>query len=109
MQAWQRTGFSAKWAHEVGLDSRGMRFARDVRRQLEAATGPVSARPSLGLRWLMCVKLTRLICRHTADQACTPLPAAHTGKLSLQIQLQSAVPVSALHEINAVFSSMRHS
>jgi ATP-dependent RNA helicase DHX8/PRP22 len=42
MQAWERTSFSAKWAQEVGLDSRGMRFARDVRRQLEAATGPVS-------------------------------------------------------------------
>lgn len=53
MQAWQRTGFSGKWAHEVGLDSRGMRFARDVRRQLEAATGPVSTRPLTRNRWCL--------------------------------------------------------
>lgn len=39
LQAWERASFSTKWVHEVGLDSRGMRFARDVRRQLEAATG----------------------------------------------------------------------
>ncbi len=39
MQAWEQTNFSAKWVREVGLDARGMRFARDVRRQLEAATG----------------------------------------------------------------------
>lgn len=43
LQAWERTGFSAKWTREVGLDGRGMRFARDVRRQLEAATGAVGA------------------------------------------------------------------
>lgn len=52
-QAWDRTNFSAKWAREVGLDTRGMRFARDVRRQLEAATGPVRAK-GLGFRVSLC-------------------------------------------------------
>jgi hypothetical protein len=34
-QAWERTGFSIPWCKDVGLDVRGMRYARDVRRQLE--------------------------------------------------------------------------
>ena len=40
MQGWQEHGFSVEWAKEVGLDVRGLRFARDVRRQLESITGP---------------------------------------------------------------------
>ena len=40
MQAWQEHSFSGDWAKEVGLDVRGLRFARDVRRQLESITGP---------------------------------------------------------------------
>jgi hypothetical protein len=39
-QAWQEHGFSVEWAKEAGLDPRGLRFARDVRRQLEGITGP---------------------------------------------------------------------
>ena len=39
LQAWERTGFSQPWARELGLDTRGMRFARDVRRQLESIAG----------------------------------------------------------------------
>jgi hypothetical protein len=39
-QAWQEHNFSVEWAKEAGLDSRGLRFARDVRRQLEGITGP---------------------------------------------------------------------
>lgn len=40
MQAWQEHGFSVDWAKEAGLDVRGLRFARDVRRQLDSITGP---------------------------------------------------------------------
>jgi len=43
LQAWERTGFSQPWARELGLDTRGMRFARDVRRQLESIAGPDGA------------------------------------------------------------------
>ena len=39
-QAWQEHNFSVDWAKEAGLDPRGLRFARDVRRQLEGITGP---------------------------------------------------------------------
>ena len=42
-QAWERTGWSAEWCRELGLDLRGMRFAKDVRRQLEAIAGPSGA------------------------------------------------------------------
>lgn len=38
-QKWEATGFCQRWARECGLDVRGMRFASEVRRQLEAATG----------------------------------------------------------------------
>lgn len=40
MQAWQEHGFAFEWAKEAGLDVRGLRFARDVRRQLDGITGP---------------------------------------------------------------------
>ena len=40
MQAWQEHGFAFEWGKEAGLDVRGLRFARDVRRQLEGITGP---------------------------------------------------------------------
>ena len=40
MQAWQEHGFAFEWAKEAGLDVRGLRFARDVRRQLDNITGP---------------------------------------------------------------------
>ena len=40
MQAWQEQGFAFEWGREAGLDVRGLRFARDVRRQLEGITGP---------------------------------------------------------------------
>lgn len=40
VQAWQEHGFAFEWAKEAGLDVRGLRFARDVRRQLEGITGP---------------------------------------------------------------------
>lgn len=42
-QGWEAAGYSAKWAREVGLDTRGLHFAREVRRQLAgmmAAAGP---------------------------------------------------------------------
>jgi len=45
MQAWERTGYSLAWAKEVGLDGRGMRFARDVRRQLEGVAAADGAGP----------------------------------------------------------------
>jgi len=34
-QAWISAGCSTDWCRELGIDSRAMRFARDVRRQLE--------------------------------------------------------------------------
>ena len=40
LQGWQEHGYSVEWAREAGLDIRGLRFARDVRRQLEGITGP---------------------------------------------------------------------
>lgn len=42
-QGWEAAGFNAKWAREVGLDTRGLHFAREVRRQLAgmmASAGP---------------------------------------------------------------------
>ena len=39
-QAWERAGFDGAWCASMGLDVRGMRFARDVRRQLEGVAGP---------------------------------------------------------------------
>ena len=39
LQAWEHTGFDNDWAKSLGLDVRGLRFARDVRRQLEGITG----------------------------------------------------------------------
>lgn len=39
-QGWVRTGESARWAHEMGLDLRGLKFARDVRKQLVEIAGP---------------------------------------------------------------------
>lgn len=35
MQAWEEAGGSVQWCRERGADVRGLRFARDVRRQLE--------------------------------------------------------------------------
>lgn len=43
VQAWERTGWAAEWCRELGLDLRGMRFAKDVRRQLETIAGPDGA------------------------------------------------------------------
>ena len=43
MQAWERAGWAAEWCRELGLDLRGMRFAKDVRRQLETIAGPDGA------------------------------------------------------------------
>ena len=34
MQGWERNNFSAKWCRDMRLDTRGMSFAREVRRQL---------------------------------------------------------------------------
>ena len=34
-QAWNAAGCSTEWCRDLGIDSRAMRFARDVRRQLE--------------------------------------------------------------------------
>ena len=39
VQAWERTSWAAEWCRELGLDLRGMRFAKDVRRQLETIAG----------------------------------------------------------------------
>ena len=39
LQAWERAGWAAEWCRELGLDLRGMRFAREVRRQLESIAG----------------------------------------------------------------------
>ncbi|EIE25953.1 putative ATP-dependent RNA helicase [Coccomyxa subellipsoidea C-169] len=33
-QAWERNSFSSKWCKDMGLDVRGMHFAREVRKQL---------------------------------------------------------------------------
>ncbi|BDA44197.1 ATP-dependent RNA helicase DHX8 [Coccomyxa sp. Obi] len=33
-QGWERSGFSSKWCKDLGLDVRGMHFAREVRKQL---------------------------------------------------------------------------
>ena len=33
-QGWERNNFSAKWCRDMRLDTRGMSFAREVRRQL---------------------------------------------------------------------------
>ena len=43
VQAWECTGWAAEWCRELGLDLRGMRFAKDVRRQLETIAGPDGA------------------------------------------------------------------
>lgn len=43
VQAWERAGWAAEWCRELGLDLRGMRFAKDVRRQLETIAGPDGA------------------------------------------------------------------
>ena len=40
LQAWQEHGFATEWTKEAGLDVRGLRFAKDVRRQLEGIAGP---------------------------------------------------------------------
>ena len=40
LQAWQEHNFATEWAKEAGLDVRGLRFAKDVRRQLEGIAGP---------------------------------------------------------------------
>ena len=34
MQGWEQNNFSVKWCREMRLDTRGMSFAREVRRQL---------------------------------------------------------------------------
>jgi len=39
LQEWQRAGESARWAQEMGVDIRGLRFARDVRKQLTDIVG----------------------------------------------------------------------
>uniref|UniRef100_A0A7S0USN5 RNA helicase n=1 Tax=Polytomella parva TaxID=51329 RepID=A0A7S0USN5_9CHLO len=38
-EAWVKSGFSKEFTHDLGLDGRGMKFARDLRRQLAAAVG----------------------------------------------------------------------
>lgn len=43
-RAWEDSGCSTEWCKEVGVDGRSMRFARDVRRQLERAIGEVGDR-----------------------------------------------------------------
>jgi hypothetical protein len=34
LQAWEESGWSVKWCKGMGLDARGMHFAREVRKQL---------------------------------------------------------------------------
>eukprot|EP00884_Botryococcus_braunii_P015529 jgi/Botrbrau1/265/Bobra.0022s0234.1 len=38
-EAWEEAGCSGEWCRERGADLRGLRFARDVRRQLEGIVG----------------------------------------------------------------------
>ena len=38
-QGWIQSGQSARWAQEMGLDMRGLRFARDVQKQLVEIAG----------------------------------------------------------------------
>lgn len=40
MQAWQAAGASIDWCRDLGVDGRSMRFARDIRQQLERIIGP---------------------------------------------------------------------
>ena len=40
LQAWQEAGCSLEWCREVGVDGRSVRFARDIRQQLERIIGP---------------------------------------------------------------------
>lgn len=39
-QAWQAAGASIDWCRDLGVDGRSMRFARDIRQQLERIIGP---------------------------------------------------------------------
>jgi len=39
-QAWQAAGGSIDWCRDLGVDGRSMRFARDIRQQLERIIGP---------------------------------------------------------------------
>ena len=40
LQAWQAAGGSIDWCRDLGVDGRSMRFARDIRQQLERIIGP---------------------------------------------------------------------
>jgi ATP-dependent RNA helicase DHX8/PRP22 len=40
LQAWEQAGQSIDWCRDIGLDGRSMRFARDIRQQLERILGP---------------------------------------------------------------------
>lgn len=40
LQAWQAAGSSIDWCRDLGVDGRSMRFARDIRKQLEGIIGP---------------------------------------------------------------------
>ena len=96
MQAWQEHGFAFEWAKEAGLDVRGLRFARDVHRQLDGITGPSGshllgnstspqptgqfARPVFGLCEVWCLGPEKLKSPH-ADQSgsdgLTPVGVPH--------------------------------
>ena len=39
-QAWEANGLDTQWCRAMGMDIRGMRFALNVRKQLEGITGP---------------------------------------------------------------------
>ncbi|PRW39269.1 pre-mRNA-splicing factor ATP-dependent RNA helicase PRP1 [Chlorella sorokiniana] len=39
-EAWQAAGASIDWCRDLGVDGRSMRFARDIRQQLERIIGP---------------------------------------------------------------------
>jgi ATP-dependent RNA helicase DHX8/PRP22 len=39
-EAWEAAGQAVEWCRDLGVDGRSMRFARDIRRQLEGIVGP---------------------------------------------------------------------
>ncbi|EFN54077.1 hypothetical protein CHLNCDRAFT_136192 [Chlorella variabilis] len=42
-EAWDQAGQSIDWCRDIGVDGRSMRFARDIRQQLERIIGPDGA------------------------------------------------------------------
>ena len=79
-QGWQEHGYSVEWAREAGLDIRGLRFARDVRRQLEGITGPQ------GSHLLGTPPPTTTVCERLLSACGSMLQTTKATSLRLQLQ-----------------------